>query len=88
MQDFIIRNKDSRNTNIEQIKQLKVYYEEKLKKWTKICMNCNSRNLRVWVKEKKDLWGITQADRLSKWAKIPYCWKENKKRFGWKDRKD
>lgn len=42
MEDFIMRNKDSHNTNIEEIKQLKVNYEEKLKK-----MNENLHELKL-----------------------------------------
>ena len=42
MEDFIMRNKDSHNTNIEEIKQLKLNYEEKLKK-----MNENVHELQL-----------------------------------------
>jgi hypothetical protein len=42
MEDFIMRNKDSHNTNIEEIKQLKLNYEEKLKK-----MNENLHELKL-----------------------------------------
>lgn len=42
MEEFIIRNKDSHNTNVEEIKQLKNNYEEKLKK-----MNENLHELKL-----------------------------------------